>query len=61
MYMYAPLQTAVLDEIVATAPKETSWWIEGDAYDVVSGLGESIKGEWSRDVDLSDGKLLIAL
>ena len=45
----------MLDEVVANAPKGTTWWIKGDACDVVSGLGESVKGEWSGDVDMSDG------
>ena len=47
----------MLDEVVANAPKGTTWWVKGDACDVVSGLGESVKGEWSGDVDMSDGKL----
>ena len=33
------------------------WWIKGDGVDVVKGIGESVKGEWSGDVDLNDGKL----
>ena len=43
--------------MVAIAPKGTYWWIKGDACDVVSGLGESVKGEWSGNIDLNDGKL----
>ena len=38
-------------------PHETSWWIKGDAVDLVEGLGESMRGEWSGDVDLNDGQL----
>ncbi len=38
-------------------PPDTSWWIKGDAVDLVEGLGESVRGEWSGDVDLHDGKL----
>ena len=33
------------------------WWIKGDGVDVVKGIGESVRGEWSRDVDLNGGKL----
>lgn len=46
-----------MDEVLAVAPEGTSWWIKGDACDVVSGLGESVKGVWSGDVDVNDGKL----
>ena len=35
----------------------TRWWIKGDGVDVVRGLCESVKGKWSGDVDLNDGKL----
>lgn len=47
----------MLDEAIATSPPGSSWWIKGDACDVVSGLGESVKGVWTGDVDLNDGKL----
>ena len=33
----------------------TRWWIKGDGVDVVKGLCESVKGQWSRDVDLNYG------
>jgi len=42
---------------VASFPDDTSWWIKVDAVDIVSGLGESVNGVWSGDVDLNDGKL----
>lgn len=42
----------MLDEIVANSPPNSSWWIKGDACDVVSGLGESVKGVWTGDVEL---------
>ena len=29
----------------------TYWWIKGDGCDVIPGLGESVAGEWSGDVD----------
>ena len=32
-------------------------WIKGDGVDVKKGLCESVRGEWSGDVDLNDGKL----
>lgn len=35
----------------------TYWWIKGDGCDVVPGLGESVAGEWSGDVDLNTGDL----
>jgi len=42
----------VLDE-AARAHPNTWWWIKADGADVLSGLGESVKGEWSGD--LNDG------
>jgi len=30
-------------------------WIKADGADLLSGLGESVKGEWSGDVGLNDG------
>ena len=36
---------------------DTSWWIKVDAVAIVSGLGESVNGVWSGDVDLNDSKL----
>lgn len=47
----------MLDRAVATFPPSTSWWIKGDAVDLVEGLCESVRGEWSGDIDLSDGQL----
>ena len=51
------MQTTVLDQAMAAFPASTNWWIKGDAVDLVAGLGESVKGEWSGDVDLGDGRL----
>lgn len=47
---------SVLDE-AAKAHPNTWWWIKADGADLVSGLGESVKGVWSGDVDLADGAL----
>ncbi len=33
------------------------WWIKTDGVDIVRGLGESMRGEWSGDIDLNDGSL----
>ena len=33
------------------------WWLKGDGCDLVSGLGESVRLEWSGDVDLDTGEL----
>ena len=33
------------------------WWIKADGVDVMAGLGESVRKEWSGDVDLNDGKV----
>ena len=46
----------MLDRAVATFPPSTSWWIKGDAVDLVEGLCESVRGEWSGDIE-SDGQL----
>ena len=50
------MQTTVLDQAMAAFPASTNWWINGDAVDLVAGLGESVKGEWSDDVDIGDGR-----
>ena len=33
------------------------WWIKADGCDVIPGLHESVRLEWSGDVDLNDGTL----
>ena len=33
------------------------WWIKADGCDLVKGLFESTKGEWSGDVDLNSGQV----
>jgi len=44
----------VLDEAKRAHPNAW-WWIKADGADLLSGLGESVRGEWSGDVDLNDG------
>ena len=34
-----------------------NWWLKGDGCDLVAGLGESIRLEWSGNVDLNTGSL----
>lgn len=41
----------------ATAHPNSWWWIKVDGADLVSGLGASVHGVWSGDVDLADGAL----
>ena len=48
------VQYSVLEE-GARAHPNIWWWIKADGADLLSGLGESVKGEWSGDVDLNDG------
>ena len=50
------VQTFVLDEACRTHPNAW-WWIKTDGCDLVSGLCESTKLEWSGDIDLNDGQL----
>lgn len=50
------IQKGLLDDAAETLPDE-SWWIKSDGCDVVAGLTESMRGEWSGDVDLGDGSL----
>ena len=33
------------------------WWLKADGCDLVKGLKESVKLQWSGDVDLNDGCL----
>ena len=49
------MQTIVLDE-AAQAP-DSWWWLKTDGCDIVKGLKESTKLQWSGDVDLNDGSL----
>ena len=33
------------------------WWVKADGCDIISGLKESVKKEWSGDVNLNDGSV----
>ena len=33
------------------------WWLKADGTGIQQGLRESMRNEWSGDVDLGDGKL----
>lgn len=46
----------MLDQAASIHP-HSWWWVKADGVDVVPGLGESMRMEWSGDVDLNDGKL----
>ena len=45
-----------MDEAHRTHPNAW-WWVKADGCDLVSGVCESTKLEWSGDVDLNDGDL----
>lgn len=49
-------QMSVLDEAGRVHPNSW-WWIKADGCDIVSGLSESVSGEWSGDVNLNEGVL----
>lgn len=46
----------MLEQAASTHPTSW-WWIKADGVDLVTGLGESMRMDWSGDVDLNDGKL----
>lgn len=50
------VQLSMLDRAASIHP-DCWWWVKADGVDLVSGLGESVKGEWSGDIDLNDGAL----
>ncbi len=50
------IQKELLDEAAKMLPNEL-WWIKSDGCDVVAGLTESMRGQWSGDIDLGDGSL----
>ena len=58
MYNVLYMQCDVLRRAAESDP-DVWWWIKGDGVDVVKGIGESMRGEWSGDVDLNDGKLAL--
>ena len=45
-----------LDEGARLLPNAV-WWLKADGVDVLPGLGESVRREWSGDVDLGDGQV----
>ena len=48
----------VLDEAAKVSSNQDSWWwLKADGCDVIKGLKESTKLEWSGDVDLADGSI----
>ncbi len=44
-------------EAAHRANPHCNWWLKGDGCDVVSGLGESMRLQWSGDVDFNTGDL----
>jgi hypothetical protein len=44
-------------DAAAKAKPNATWWIKGDACDVIPGLCESMQLKWSGDVDLNDGNV----
>ena len=50
------MQTTVIDEAAKVHPNSW-WWLKADGCNLVSGLSESTRSDWSGDVDLNDGKL----
>ena len=46
----------VLDEAARCNP-DAWWWLKADGCDIVKGLKESAKQQWSGDIDLNDGSL----
>ena len=45
-----------MDAAVSAHPNSW-WWVKADGVDVVAGLGESLRLQWTGDVDLTDGEL----
>ena len=50
------IQTSALSHIHKINP-QARWWIKADATDIKAGLRESVKKEWSGDVDWGDGQV----
>ncbi|XP_065884178.1 uncharacterized protein [Dysidea avara] len=50
------IQLTVVDE-AAKCNVGAWWWLKADGCDIVKGLKESTKLQWSGDVDLADGAL----
>ena len=45
-----------LDEVAQSNP-DAWWWLKANGCDITKGLKESVKLQWSSDVDLNDGYL----
>ena len=45
-------------DAAASAHPNSWFWVKADGVDVVAGLRESLRLQWSDDVDLNDGELL---
>ena len=46
----------MLDAALRSNPN-AQWWLKGDGCDIVAGVGESVRLEWSGDKDLDTGEL----
>lgn len=55
-HIHTYMQSDILRKAAESDPG-VWWWIKGDGVDLVKGIGESMRGQWSGDVDLNDGKL----
>jgi len=51
------LKVNVIDEAAKVSSNDSWWWLKADGCDVLKGLKESTKMEWSGDVDLADGSV----
>ena len=47
----------MLESAARCSTVNTWWWVKGDGCDLVSGLQESVRMNWSGDVDLNTGEL----
>ena len=56
MGSYLDLQVEALKTAKRRNPNGR-WWIKADARDMRAGVMESMRHEWSGDVDLGDGQL----
>lgn len=45
-----------MDEAARIHPSSW-WWIKADGCDIVSGIGESVSGQWSGDVNMDEDAL----
>ena len=55
-HVIALAQVKLLDSAARSQPG-TNWWIKGDGCDLLAGLTESIRLEWSGDEDVDDGEV----